>query len=81
MIVSPSCGITNPSEARFCRDCGAPLALACPSCDAEVPADKRFCHSYGLPSKRLRQASGSQPPTSRTKSAKSSSRSRFSTTR
>jgi class 3 adenylate cyclase/tetratricopeptide (TPR) repeat protein len=47
MIDCPSCGVTNPSEARFCGDCGASLAQTCPRCDSEVPAGKRFCLSCG----------------------------------
>jgi class 3 adenylate cyclase/tetratricopeptide (TPR) repeat protein len=47
MIACPSCGVTNPSEARFCGDCGTPLARACPQCGAEVPAGKRFCLACG----------------------------------
>jgi class 3 adenylate cyclase/tetratricopeptide (TPR) repeat protein len=47
MIDCPSCGVTNPSEARFCGDCGAPLGTACPQCGAEVPPGKQFCLSCG----------------------------------
>ncbi|MGH8935397.1 MAG: AAA family ATPase [Acidimicrobiia bacterium] len=47
MTTCPSCGITNPSQARLCGDCGTPLALNCPQCGAEVPSGKRFCLSCG----------------------------------
>lgn len=43
----PSCGSENEDAARFCGDCGAPLALTCPNCGAVAAAGKRFCQQCG----------------------------------
>ena len=42
-----ACGHRNRSEARFCEDCGAPLARVCASCGAELRAAARFCDACG----------------------------------
>ena len=43
----PKCQIENPSNRRFCRECGAKLILACPNCQFEnIPSDK-FCGDCG----------------------------------
>ncbi len=44
-----SCGHENPSGARFCLACGAPLALRCPGCQADLPATAKFCLQCGTP--------------------------------
>ena len=42
------CGAANDPGARFCEDCGAPLAEAtCPVCGADVKPGARFCRSCG----------------------------------
>jgi len=41
------CGAENPSNKKFCGDCGAPLANLCPKCRADNPAGKRFCGECG----------------------------------
>jgi class 3 adenylate cyclase/tetratricopeptide (TPR) repeat protein/ribosomal protein L40E len=46
-MICPSCGAKNPSDKRFCGDCGSPLAAVCPSCGASNPPDKRFCGDCG----------------------------------
>jgi class 3 adenylate cyclase/tetratricopeptide (TPR) repeat protein len=50
----PSCGHSNPPDARFCGGCGTPLtgSVSCPSCGAANPAGQRFCTACGsaLPS-------------------------------
>jgi hypothetical protein len=45
----PSCGRENPAAAKFCGDCGEPLAatIACASCGSENSRDQRFCHECG----------------------------------
>jgi class 3 adenylate cyclase/tetratricopeptide (TPR) repeat protein len=45
----PACGHPNRPEARFCGDCGAPLAesLRCPDCGTENPTGQRFCDGCG----------------------------------
>ena len=42
-----ACGHENPSGARLCLECGAPLALLCPRCGADLPATAKFCLRCG----------------------------------
>ncbi|WP_432470141.1 adenylate/guanylate cyclase domain-containing protein [Amphritea sp. HPY] len=42
-----SCGADNPSEARFCNQCGESLARACPSCGHSVSPGAKFCDQCG----------------------------------
>ena len=47
-----SCGHDNPSDGRFCTNCGAALAQPnvppkCPNCDHEVSTDSTFCSNCG----------------------------------
>ncbi|WP_099039589.1 AAA family ATPase [Mycobacterium neglectum] len=44
-----SCGTTNEEDARFCEDCGAPLARICATCGVEATATARFCRGCGAP--------------------------------
>src|SRR3954468_21906954 len=44
-----ACGTENPTGARFCMSCGAPLEQHCSSCGAPAPPDARFCMSCGEP--------------------------------
>ncbi len=41
------CQTDNPAGARFCLNCGAPLARQCSNCRAELPAGARFCMHCG----------------------------------
>ncbi len=41
-----SCGLENRADAKFCRDCGSPLARTCPN-GHPVPAEARFCDECG----------------------------------
>ena len=43
------CGTDNPDTAKFCRNCGAGLALACAHCGQPIAADDRFCAHCGHP--------------------------------
>jgi class 3 adenylate cyclase len=43
----PQCQTDNPAGARFCFNCGAPLAVQCANCRAELPAGARFCMHCG----------------------------------
>jgi membrane protease subunit (stomatin/prohibitin family) len=48
--VCASCQASNPAGARFCMDCGQPLAPAvahCTECGAELPAGAHFCAGCG----------------------------------
>jgi len=44
-----TCGEANPPDARFCGQCGSPLADSCERCGAELPGGVRFCPSCGAP--------------------------------
>jgi len=50
----PSCGYENLDGKKFCRECGAKLALICPQCGGEILPDDKFCgecgHNLTLPS-------------------------------
>src|SRR4051794_24897252 len=44
-VECPSCGQQNPTDARFCTDCGLPVDLvACPHCGAVNRRDAAFCY-------------------------------------
>jgi ribosomal protein L40E len=48
--VCASCQASNPAGARFCMDCGQPLAPVvahCTECGAELPAGAHFCAGCG----------------------------------
>ena len=47
MSSCPACSTENPEVAKFCVQCGAPLAAACPSCGAIGPPGARFCMECG----------------------------------
>jgi class 3 adenylate cyclase/tetratricopeptide (TPR) repeat protein len=50
-----ACRVDNPSQNRFCDQCGAALDTICPSCGAPVRPEARFC---GVCGKRL----AAEPP-------------------
>lgn len=45
----PSCGASNPKNAKFCVECGAKLAQKgkCPNCGAEISGKSKFCPECG----------------------------------
>jgi class 3 adenylate cyclase/tetratricopeptide (TPR) repeat protein len=45
----PRCGAGNDDSARFCEDCGSPLALICQNCGTPATPGKRFCRQCGAP--------------------------------
>jgi class 3 adenylate cyclase/tetratricopeptide (TPR) repeat protein len=45
----PNCGTLNPQEARFCFNCGSPLALTCQQCGTSLQPGAKFCHNCGHP--------------------------------
>ncbi len=44
------CGTQLPDGARFCLECGRPLASTCTGCDAPLPPQAKFCMECGTPS-------------------------------
>lgn len=51
-----TCGASNPSESRHCRNCGAALFDPCANCGTPVPFSNRFCGNCGALSERSRSA-------------------------
>jgi class 3 adenylate cyclase/tetratricopeptide (TPR) repeat protein len=43
----PRCAQDTVAGARFCQECGAPLAVACAACGESLPAGARFCPACG----------------------------------
>lgn len=43
----PKCHHQNPTEAKFCLECGAKLELLCPKCGIKLPSGSRFCMECG----------------------------------
>ena len=43
----PRCQHENPSQAKFCLECGARLAHRCSQCGTELPAGAKFCLECG----------------------------------
>src|SRR5262245_41465820 len=43
----PRCQHENPSQAKFCLECGAPFAHRCSQCGKELPAGAKFCLECG----------------------------------
>ncbi len=43
----PSCGFENLATAKFCSECGSPLARVCPSCSSTNAAGAKFCSECG----------------------------------
>ena len=53
-----SCGTAAGPGAKFCAECGSPLASGCPGCGADVTPGAKFCPSCGTP---LRAAATAAP--------------------
>jgi class 3 adenylate cyclase/tetratricopeptide (TPR) repeat protein len=43
----PKCQHENPSEAKFCEACAAPLARLCPNCKAPASPSAKYCSQCG----------------------------------
>jgi len=41
------CGHQSAASARFCEECGAPLAATCTSCGSPLPSAAKFCPGCG----------------------------------
>src|SRR5574342_488609 len=48
-MTCPGCQLENPTQARFCMQCGTGLISACASCNIELPAGAAFCFACGRP--------------------------------
>ncbi|HEX2222107.1 MAG TPA: adenylate/guanylate cyclase domain-containing protein [Candidatus Limnocylindria bacterium] len=46
-MICPTCQTSNEPGRKFCRQCGARLALLCPGCGAANAPDDRFCGECG----------------------------------
>lgn len=49
MARCPDCQFDNPTQARFCLECGAAIGVRCPSCGMDLPASAKFCLACGSP--------------------------------
>ncbi|MBA2632409.1 MAG: AAA family ATPase [Chloroflexi bacterium] len=49
MAACRACGASLSETARFCPDCGSPVAARCPRCGAANDPSARFCASCGGP--------------------------------
>src|SRR5262249_14776873 len=57
-----SCGFDNREGAKFCNECGTPLALRCLSCGTENHGGAKFCSECGTPlTKPVAAATPAQP--------------------
>ena len=43
----PKCRFDNPTETKFCNECGSKLELACPNCGKPNPPGSKFCNECG----------------------------------
>ncbi len=57
IVRCPSCGFDGSEGARFCAQCGDPLALSCPACGAEASPAYKFCVACGTPLQAAANAS------------------------
>lgn len=46
-VVCPQCRFVNPSEAKFCMNCGFMLGVKCPQCGVVNPPGAKFCTNCG----------------------------------
>ena len=44
-----ACSTENPPQAKFCLECGAPLARRCSACGIVLPDVAKFCLECGQP--------------------------------
>ena len=44
-----ACSTENPPQAKFCLECGAPLARRCSACGTLLPDVAKFCLECGQP--------------------------------
>src|SRR6266481_1816109 len=56
-----TCGHENPTGAKFCTECAAPLARRCAACGAEPPPTAKFCPECAAPLAAKPQAAAPDP--------------------
>jgi len=56
-----SCGAELPSGAKFCAECGTPVASACRTCGTELVPGQKFCPECGTPTGSAAAANGPAP--------------------
>ncbi len=44
-----NCSTDNPTDARFCQNCGQPLQPKCPACGTANTSTAKFCKQCGTP--------------------------------
>ncbi|HEY5136625.1 MAG TPA: adenylate/guanylate cyclase domain-containing protein [Candidatus Nanopelagicales bacterium] len=47
-MVCSACGVANDPGRKFCKECGARLALACAACGAANAPEDKFCGECGV---------------------------------
>jgi RNA polymerase subunit RPABC4/transcription elongation factor Spt4 len=62
-----SCGASTTADAKFCPNCGKPLAGACPKCGTATTPKEKFCRNCGTSLTDAATAS-SRPDTEATQS-------------
>src|SRR5438552_2126039 len=62
-VVRAPCGHENPTGAKFCTECAAPLARRCAACGAEPPPTAKFCPECAAPLAAKPQAAAPDPRT------------------
>src|SRR5881409_1226051 len=60
-VVRAPCGHENPTGAKFCTECAAPLARRCAACGAEPPPTAKFCPECAAPLAAKPQAAALDP--------------------
>jgi class 3 adenylate cyclase len=46
-VICPNCATENDAGAKFCNECGTPLAAGCPNCGATNKPGAKFCNECG----------------------------------
>src|SRR5262245_63648691 len=46
-MICPNCQTPNAANAKYCENCGQPLARVCENCGATNPPGARFCNQCG----------------------------------
>jgi class 3 adenylate cyclase/predicted ATPase len=63
-VICPNCSADNIPGAKFCNECGTPLAAGCPSCGATNKPGAKFCNECGTALGAGHESVASSPATS-----------------